>query len=173
MKKKNIIIGCVVIVLIVIGILINKDKPVESTSVNNNLPQQTSNHQIAIDIKGEVKSPGLYYLNSNSRVIDAINIAGGITPFADIENINLANKLEDGMIVNIFKKEDASQVNKISINRASINELTRLEGIGEAKAKSIIEYRNKNGYFMSIEELRKVNGITEDIYNKNKKFLCL
>ena len=92
---------------------------------------------------------------------------------ADVEKINLAIKLEDGMIVNIFRKDNINIVNRISINHASINELTKLEGVGEAKARSIIEYRNKNGYFMSLEDLRKVNGITEEIYNKNKEFICL
>lgn len=173
MNRKNIIIGCVVIVLIVLGIFLNKNKTVESIPNDNKDLNQVSNYQIAIDIKGEVKNPGLYFINGNCRVIDAINIAGGLTPMADVEKINLAIKLEDGMIVNIFRKDNINIVNRISINHASINELTKLEGVGEAKARSIIEYRNKNGYFMSLEDLRKVNGITEEIYNKNKEFICL
>jgi len=173
MNRRNIIIGCVVVALIILGIILNNNNDEAVNNVGEPDKISIANHQIVVDIKGEVKNPGIYCLNSDSRVIDAINIAGGLTYMADTVNINLAIKLEDGMIVNIFRKESLAQVEKISINRASINELMKLEGIGEIKAKSIIEYRNAFGHFMSLEDLCKVNGITKDIYNKNKEFICL
>lgn len=172
MNKKNIIIGCVVVVLIVVGIILNNSKSVESATNDNNEKYIENHYQIIVDIKGEVKTPGIYYLNSNSRVIDAVNIAGGFTSEADIEVINLATKLEDGMIVNVFKKE-IKYVEKVSINKATIDELTKVSGIGDAKAKSIIEYRNKHGNFMSLEEIKKVDGITKDTFNKIKESICL
>ena len=172
MNKRNIIIGCVVIVLIIVGIIVNNSKTVES--VNNNYEERNiqSSSQIIVDIKGEVKTPGIYYLDGNSRIIDAVNIAGGFTNEADLESINLATKLEDGMIVNVFKK-NTIEVKKISINKATIDELTKISGIGEAKAKSIIDYRNKHGKFMSLEEITKVDGISKDTFNKIKEFICL
>lgn len=172
MNKKNIIIGCIVVVLIVVGIIINNSKNVESATNDNREKYIDNDYQIIVDIKGEVKTPGIYYLSSNSRVIDAVNIAGGFTKEADIEGLNLATKLEDGMIVNVFKKE-INDKEKISINKATIDELTKISGIGESKAKSIIEYRSKHGNFMSLEEIIKVDGITKDTFNKIKEFICL
>ncbi|MCK9470913.1 MAG: ComEA family DNA-binding protein [Bacilli bacterium] len=173
MNKRNIIIGILVIALIVLGIVFNNGKTVDSQDNESQDIPRSLNMQIAVDIKGEVKKPGLYYLDSNSRVLDAINVAGGLTKDADIEKINLATLLEDGMIVNVFKKAGNSKIEKISINTASIDELTKLTGIGESKAKNIIDYRNKHGYFMSLEELCNVDGITEKIYSDNKEFICL
>lgn len=173
MSKKNIIIALVVIILIIMGIVLNNKKQVETLPHDyNDKIIEEYNNQIIVDIKGEVNSPGIYYLKSNSRVIDAINLAGGTTPYADLDNINLATKLEDGMIVNIFKKEDAKE-EKISINKATIDELMKLPGVGEAKAKSIVEYRTKNGNYMSLEEIKKVDGINENLYKQIKEFICL
>ncbi|HHW99715.1 MAG TPA: competence protein ComEA [Acholeplasmataceae bacterium] len=174
MNKRNIIIAVVVVVLIILGIVWNNQKQVE-TLPNDYLKNPndfTRTSQIVVDVKGEVKAPGIYYLDLNSRVIDAINAAGGVTPLADMEKINLATKLEDGMIVNIFpKKEELNK--KISINTASIEELMKLPGVGEAKAKSIINHRTKYGYFMSLEELIKVEGINENLFKQIKEFICL
>lgn len=172
MTKRNIIIGVIIVLLIILGIVLSNNQQ-EIIIPDDKDINRGSNFQIVVDIKGEVKNPGIYYLNSNSRVMDAINIAGGVTNEADIESINLASLLEDGMIVNIFKKVQNKETSKISINTASLDELTKLSGIGEAKAKNIIEYRNKHGYFMSLEDLCKVDGITEKIYNENKEFICL
>lgn len=172
MNKRNIIIAAVVIVLIVLGIVINSNKSVESVpnvDENNQMPS----YQIIVDIKGEVKNPGLYYLSSDSRVIDAINIAGGVTAYADIERVNLATKLTDEMVINIFKKETSSNNNKISINTASVDELTKISGIGEVKAKAIVEYREKYGYYMSLEEIIKSGAVNDKLFDQIKELICL
>lgn len=174
MKRKNIIIGIIVIVLIIVGLLLNNynKKEAKDELKNYDLIVDNRSNQIVVDIKGEVKAPGIYYLNANSRVIDAIKVAGGLTAYADITNINLASKIEDGTIIFIHKKE-ITQTNKISINKATIDDLIKLPGIGEAKAKKIIEYRSKNGYFNSLEDLLKVEGINENLYKQIKEFICL
>lgn len=174
MNRKNFIIGIIVVILVIGGLMINNNNKSEAKDDfrNNDIIIENKSGQIVVDIKGEVKAPGIYYLSANSRVIDAVKVAGGFTAYADITNINLASKIEDGSIIYIFKKE-ISNSNKISINKATIDELITLPGIGEAKAKKIIDYRNKNGYFNSLEELLKVEGINENLYKQIKEFICL
>ncbi len=159
--------------------------------------------QIYVDIKGYVNKPGVYKLDSNSRVIDAIKTSGGLKKDANTRFINLSKVLNDGDVIVIYsnseikkaKKQDViyvetpcvceevkndacykdnslnetNKTNKININTASLEELKTLSGIGEAKAKSIIEYRTKNGNFKSIEDLLNVSGISETIYAKIKE----
>ncbi len=159
--------------------------------------------QIYVDVKGYVNKPGVYKLDSNSRVIDAIKTSGGLKKDANTRFINLSKVLNDGDVIVIYsnseikkaKKQDViyvetpcvceevkndacykdnslnetNKTNKININNASLEELKTLSGIGEAKAKSIIEYRTKNGNFKSIEDLLNVSGISETIYAKIKE----
>lgn len=172
-KKKNYIIIAVVLLLAIIGFSLNYFKDNKIIIDSENKDPKPITYQIIVDIKGAVNRPGLYYLDSNSRVKDAIDAAGGLTPLADISNINLATKLEDGMIVNIYSKSSSEEEKKISINKATLEELMKLPGVGEAKAKSIINYRQKNGYFMSLEDIKKVEGISETIYKQIKELICL
>ena len=136
-----------------------------------------NNSKIIVEIKGEVAKPDVYELEADSRINDLINLAGGITENGDIENINRAGILNDGdciIIKNIKAKSQESEEKvesvssnnnlknknrKININSAKEEELMTLIGIGETKARSIIEYRSKNGKFASIEQLAEVNGI--------------
>lgn len=146
------------------------DNEKETSNINNS--------KIVVEIKGEVVKPDVYELESGSRINDLINLAGGITENGDIESINRAEILNDGdciIIKNIqFKNEGneeekenllldnnslKSESRKININSADKEELMTLTGIGETKASSIIEYRSKNGKFVSIEQLAEVNGI--------------
>lgn len=160
-----------------------KEEPVEET--------------IFVDIKGEVLNPGLYEVPTNKRVMDIITAAGGLTEFADTSTINLSKKVEDQMVIIVNKigeetkesslQNDArivasdaliSKTNKtstgpISINQASKEELMTLNGIGEAKAASIIDYRNQHGGFKSVEELMEVKGIGERLFQKVKDYITL
>lgn len=169
------------------------------------LPQE-----IMVDVKGEVVNSGIYTLKKGSRVIDAINLAGGVTKLGDTSVLNLSKKLEDEMVIIVYshyevrnfekakEKEEAVRANcvtgsdgvtndacidssfndqednkKISINKATLEELMTLSGVGDAKAKSIIEYRNKNGGFKSIEEIKKVNGIGDSLFDKIKENITI
>jgi len=180
---------------------------------NNNNEEKTNKEDIVkynIDIKGAVKKPGVYQLDSNLTVNDAINIAGGLTDKADTSIINLAKKIIDEMVIivytkdevknsnivdtvikvvekecvcpniendgclnteikdNITNKEDSTLVN---INTATIEELKAINGIGESKAKNIIEYRKKNGDFKSIEDIKNVEGIGDTLYETIKIYI--
>lgn len=156
-------------------------------------------NKIVIYITGAIKNEGVYELEENSRIADIIEEAGGLTEEANISNINLAYVLQDGMKVYIPKKgENVNETNdntnvyapredgvsknseniesnrntdKININTATQKELETLPGIGEATALKIINYRNKNGKFSCIEDIKKVSGIGDSKYSKIKDLI--
>jgi competence protein ComEA len=128
--------------------------------------------KVMVDVAGGVKSPGLYELPANSRVMDAITAAGGTRPGTDTSDINLARIIKDGEQIyvdpltatNSNLGSGPTRVTKrksgpININRASATELDTLPGIGPVIASRIVEYRKKNGPFASVEDLQKVSGI--------------
>lgn len=140
--------------------------------------------KIVVDIKGEIKNPNIYWLEEGCIIEDLINIAGGITEEGDLSKINRAQKLNDHEVViipNINDKESeieniipsSNDKNKVNINTASINELDTLSGIGPSKAEAIIKYREENGTFKSIEEIKNVTGIGEALFEKFKENITI
>ena len=135
---------------------------------------------IYVDVKGEIHHPGVYQMKAESRVKDLIEAAGGFTPLADDQKLNLAQLLEDQMVIIVPKKgeevnseldqaptsqkKEVGKEGKVNINTATVEELKTLKGIGEKKAEAIIEYRKKNGSFKNKEELMKVRGIGKKLY---------
>lgn len=168
MKNKKIfkylIIIFVILVMVVLGIFINDNEDV----VYN---QDEIVYEIVVEIKGEVMNPSIYTMPENTRISDLISVAGGFTSSADTESVNLASKLEDGMII-VINKFDSND-NKININKASVEELMTLPGIGNSKAEAIIEYRNANGFYKNIEELMNVSGISKSVFDKIKEFITI
>lgn len=141
---------------------------------------------IVVEIKGEVKKPDVYILNENAIIKDLIEAAGGLTENADLTNINRAKKLQNHDLIYIANKNEAikgsqssessssskdagNSDKKININTANLEELKTINGVGDAKAKSIIEYREKNGGFKSIDDIKNVTGITEKMFEKIKE----
>jgi competence protein ComEA len=131
---------------------------------------------LVVDIQGEVKTPGVYELPINSRVNDAIKVAGGAKPSADLSFINQARVVKDGEQIFVDKKYISSgDVRRsvtvsgiININRATAKELDKLPGIGPVIAGRIVEYRKVNGFFQSIDDLKKVQGIGASTLEKFK-----
>lgn len=135
---------------------------------------------IYVDVKGEVHHPGVYQMKAENRVKDLIEAAGGFTPLADDQKLNLAQLLEDQMVIVVPKKgeevnselaqaptsqkKEVGKEGKVNINTATVEELKTLKGIGEKKAEAIIEYRKQNGSFKNKEELMKVRGIGKKLY---------
>lgn len=130
-------------------------------------PDQPST--VIIDVKGEILKPGVYEIDSQSRVNDVIQLAGGFTEGADQTMVNLAQKVQDEMIIVIPKIGEASAAteqngsgnDKVKINYATKAEIEGLNGIGPSKAQAIIQYREENGFFKSTDDLLLVSGIGE------------
>ncbi len=122
--------------------------------------------EIHVYVEGEVVSPGVYTLQDGDRVADAIEAAGGFTPDADQGAVDLAAPLRDGDRVHVYRIGDVPQ--KINLNTAEAWLLQSLPGIGESLAQRIIDYRNENGSFQQIEDLKKVEGIGAATFEKLK-----
>ena len=154
-------------------------------SSNLNLEEKINEKEslIVVEIKGEVVNPDVYTLNDGSIIKDLIDIAGGLTTEADISNINRAKEIKNHELIiikNINDKTTEDEVIEdsiseeviddtlISINNSDIEQLKEIPGIGEVKAKAIISYRESNGEFRSIDELKNVDGIGEKTFEKIK-----
>lgn len=133
------------------------------------IPQES---QITVYLYGEVKYPGLYNLDENSRLYELINLAGGFTSNAKIDNLNLARIITNNEMIIIEQIQNQNN-NLININKATKEELMTLKGIGESKAKAIIAYRLEFGNFQKIDDLLKVKGIGESIYNEIKNQITI
>ena len=148
---------------------------------------------IYVHIVGEVKNQGVICLVKGQRIVDAIEKAGGVTELADLGKVNLAFVLSDGQKVRIPSVDDegslnedyvsvdggnnvvsgggGSSVRRININTASQTELETITGVGPSLAAKIISYREKNGKFKSVDELRNVSGIGDAKFEALKDFV--
>lgn len=178
---------------------ISDDIMVQSNNVVNNSKIVEDNvENIVIHITGAVKTPGIVKLKEGDRIEDAIEAAGGLSEEADISNVNLAYILEDGLKIiipssydieieddeiiqnnsgkNIIEGDTNIQVkegNIININKATEIDLETLPGIGPSLATKIILYREENGKFSSIDDIKNVSGIGESKYENIKNYICV
>lgn len=140
--------------------------------------------QVTVDVAGAVKSPGVYTLPANSRVVDAIKAAGSQLRGADLSDINLARVIKDGEQIYIYppskvggavrispQRTKVKNTGPIALNRASAKELETLDGIGPVLAARIVAYRNENGPFLMVDDLTKVSGIGTVIFSNLKEKL--
>lgn len=174
-----------------------------NTEDKNNIDEaKEENNVIIVHVSGAVNQEGIVELGENSRIADAIEKAGGLKEEACIEEINLAYVLEDGMKIHIptieeqnktndsvennnnlyitsesnlssEKNNNKKQTSKININTATQEELETLPGIGPSTALKIINYRNENGKFKSIEDIKEVSGIGESKFNNIKSMISV
>ena len=191
------IAGGILFIIISLGVQYHKVTQsqlyfIEETSEENltsvDIPQSEETI-IYIDIKGAVNRPGLYQLSEGSRMIDAIEAAGGLTIEADDRTINLAEKLLDQQKIIVYTESEIAEqlmqedrdnllerdvypsnpsdaTQKININIATIDELQALPNIGPKKAQAIIEYRQTNGSFQTIDQIKEIKGIGEKTYEE-------
>lgn len=148
---------------------------------------QEDSEECAVYICGAVKHPGVYRFEKAPRVCDVVEAAGGMTAKADATGVNQARFAQDGEQIEILTKskkkaqktektsetDDAGEQGKINLNTASKEQLMTLPGIGESKAQSIIAYREENGSFQAIEDIMKISGIKEGVYNKIKNTITI
>ena len=161
----------------------------EETEQDNKSIEEEEDYKIVVHITGEVEKEGIIEIKEGGRISDAIDAAGGLTKEADLERVNLAYELEDGQKIYIPNKNDKDideYVTEgvddivlpdeltnmgdglININKADLEELQELDGIGEALAENIIAYRENNGKFKDIEDIKNVSGIGDSKYEKIK-----
>ena len=179
-------------------IIINNDMQIENNLVQNEENQEDNlkeEEKVVVHVIGEVNNPGVVTLKEGARIIDAINKAGGKTEEADLSKINLAYVIEDGTQIYIPRinenlneielmtqdagsstiisnsetdNEENSKEVKVNINTANKEKLETLPGIGETTAQKIIDYREANGKFNSIEDIKNVSGIGDAKFNSLK-----
>ena len=155
-----------------------------STDQTHQRSEIESLEEVVVDIKGEIDSPGVYQLKEGSRIIDVIEKAGGLLTEADTTSVNFAQLVTDQMVIYIPKEGEENPINQINmsgnensssqddkqidINKAEKEELMLLNGIGSSKADSIIAYREEQGLFQTIEEIKNVSGIGDATFEKLK-----
>lgn len=162
-----------------------------SESDNKNFSSNTNpNSTIYVYVCGCVNNPNVYPCKEGTRVYEVIDMAGGLTDEAYVQALNLADIVQDKDKIyvpnmesfqnqenlssdNIDMENSSQQSTLININTATLSELTTLSGIGEARAKDIIEYRTQHGKFHSKEDIMKINGIKEAAYLKIKDYITV
>lgn len=168
-------------------IMAENPQPIETSPLNTEtLPvEQTQSEKILIEIKGQVKKPGVFELPAESRLHMAVDLAGGFLPDADALSLNLAMKLTDEMSIYVPKIGEttvslppvvaspstaagsaAEGAGLVNINTADETGLMTLPGIGPSKAAAIIAYREENGPFITIDALKDVTGIGDKTYEQ-------
>jgi competence protein ComEA len=162
-------------------------EPKEAAPAPTIVQSEVKPAEISVYICGYVNKPGVIEIADGTRLDEAIRMAGGALDSADLNAVNLAYKLVDEDMVYIPKKGEKPQntgntmpgvatvkntaqkiPGKVNINTAAESELDTLEGVGPSTAKAIVQYRNSNGLFKSIEEIKNVKGIGDAKYSSIK-----
>ncbi|EHH1655243.1 competence protein ComEA [Enterococcus faecalis] len=192
----------VILITLLVGIylMVNKEPQVDTTmweetsltttaEVATDATKERAETMIYVDIKGAVKVPGIYQLKNQQRIWDALALAGGVSEEADTAQVNYAQKVKDQMIIYVPKKGEAvaqsletlqesapaqqNQEEKINLNTATEAELQTISGIGAKKAQEIIRFRDEQGPFKTVEELKNVPGIGEKTVERLKDMLTM
>lgn len=156
----------------------------------NTMKTVEENSKLKVYITGAVKNPGIVELEEGARIQDAINLAGGAREDANLEEVNLAYRLEDGQKIyipkvndneveyvttesgsNVIEETQNSDNMKVNINVGGIEELKNLPGVGDSLAQKIIDYREENGKFKTVEDLKNVSGIGDKKFESMKEYV--
>lgn len=197
-KREKMLLGILLIMSVLAGcityyaffkpsneIVLDLQGEQDKASLEDNETFVEEKEKIVVHVAGAVNNPGVYTLEEGDRVKDALDIAGGVIPEADLECLNLALKVHDEdklyvpKIGEIADSPDSSKGSsiagissnddgKININTASEAELTQLPGIGPVTAQKIIDYRESNGKFSNVEDIKNVSGIGDKKFEQIK-----
>ena len=180
------LLGLVVVGAILLVVSPQRGQPMALMTLTPNLtPDPTATPKlIRIHVTGAVTNPGVYTLPESARLEEAIQAAGGLQAEVDPQLLNLAAELVDGQRIFIPIVQEATLTTDdkgvnlelpplVNINTASLAELDGLPGIGEVKAQAIVDYRQKNGLFTSLEDLMKVEGISQSLYKQLEALITL
>jgi competence protein ComEA len=228
--KLIIKISCMILIIVISFIVVysyshkkkvndesKKDMSIVEDAIVEEQVDEKKEEYCYVDIKGAIVNPNVYKVEKNSRIIDVIGLAGGLTGEADTSTLNLSKKVTDEMFIIIYNKSEiekfknngitttevikyvekecncpdptindscinnekdenidsSNESTKLSLNTATKEGLMTLPGIGESKASAIIEYRNNNGLFENIEDVKNVTGIGDSIFDKIKDLITL
>jgi len=145
-------------------------------------PTATPERTIVVQVSGAVNRPDVYTLRESDRVKEAIAAAGGVTAEANLDAINLAERLQDGQRLHVPKRGEtvtpaptamSGSPGRININTATLSELDTLKGIGPVTAQKIIDYRTKNGPFKRLEELVEAKLLSKSLFDSLKDQLTV
>lgn len=161
------------LVLVLLGMYLSNLSDVKSIDITGT--GYTSETEVLVEIKGEVKSPGKYSVPVGTPLHDAIYMADGLTKHADPKSVNMSALITNSCTITVSKTQrqvqstvsthSFSSEDRCDINTASVSELTSLPGIGESLALDIINYRKVNDKFKTIEELKNIKGIGDKKYD--------
>ncbi|MBE7051188.1 MAG: ComEA family DNA-binding protein [Ruminococcaceae bacterium] len=167
--------------LVFVGWLFSAHDSTDAVKITN--IEYTSDDKIIVELGGEVKNAGSYSVERGTRLHDVIYMAGGFSKKADSASVDLDRILADSCTIVVGKAGDASENfveseairtdGKCNINTASISELEALDGIGETIAQRIINYREINGKFTTLEDLKKVKGIGQKKFELIRDFITV
>ncbi len=138
--------------------------------------EKTESKTGVVYLCGAVNTPGVYEIDEDTRLYEVVEKAGGLDEEADIDAINLAKALKDGESIRVpyyGENLSVSENKLVNINSADKEELCTIPGIGETRALSIIEYREQNGGFSSLEELMNIPGIKDATFKKIEGYVCV
>jgi len=148
-RNQKIALSIIAAIVLALSVLIVLRGNTQINAAPEIIPITIAEPEIFVDVTGAVNNPGVYTLTGRSRVIDAIKAAGGEQIYVDSTVVNSSGQ-------RVSKKVSSGPIN---INRATLRQLDALDGIGPVIAGRIIEYRKKNGSFLTIDDLQKVSGI--------------
>lgn len=161
---------------------IAEDTPAQADAISDRTEEADTGKEIYVQINGAVKYPGVYKVQDGARIFDVVDLAGGMTEDAAPEAVNQALPIEDGQMIRICTQEEwelmqaeeiqtaAEQADDglVDINTADAAKLCTLPGVGQARAESILAYRQEHGSFQTVEEIKQVSGIKDGLYKKIK-----
>lgn len=184
--NRKIVLLLILILIAIASVLIalNSPRPYTAQSLPQNIETPAGQLTIIpaqnfVHLVGEILHPGIYKLDSGSRLFDAILAAGGFTDAADQSSVNLAREVTDGEQIIVLATgvdNPASltyQLKQISLNRSSEAELESLPGVGPALAGRIVDWRTTNGGFKKKQDLLRVSGIGQKLFDGIEKLVVL
>ena len=171
----------------------------ENIEENETKTNEIIEEEIIVHVAGAVEKNGIVKLKPNARIVDAIEAAGGLADGADLTEVNLAYTVQDGQKIYIPSveekntkeiinkiitegggnvivgsiEENSKSTGKININKATDTELMNIPGVGEVTAAKIIEYRETQGTFKTIEDIKNVSGIGDAKFNAMKEYITV
>ena len=195
MLKKNIL-------LLIMGMAISlvfmgcgsesKKISLDDSNTTKSVSETNSDGDIFVHVVGEVNSPGIVKVPNGTRLYNVIEKAGGMTKNAQTDYLNLADTVKDGQQIKVISKKEYKKLKKksqkesqnesqsgsdksglININTATAEDLQTLSGIGEVRAKAIVEYRTQNGNFSKIEDIKNVSGIGDATFSNIKSMITV